>query len=120
MLEFFCGWRRKIGAAMLLRACALMTLWVRSSEPETLELFNGRFESRHGNLQRWNYTGRLLHRQNVTTNGVEHVQIVEVVRYESFVFRLPYCFIVIPLTLLSAYLLLINPRPKSKQQVTHA
>ena len=100
MREFFRGWRRKVGCFTLVMVCWLMaqTLLLREYNAELWEAFERSKESIDHEYKPdgtivWDYG-----------NGAIHV-----LRRFSFV---PYLAIVIPLTLLSAYLILSKPRTK--------
>jgi len=142
MLTFFHGWQRKMGAVTLLMACAFMVLWVRSRLVADFVKFSPVFEISHDlssndgefQLTIWNKlprkpqwrtmrierapdegadaasrwpieTGWIL---QVTADSPQYPKRGRVVIIQCWV-------IVIPLTLLSAYLLLSKPRPKLNQ-----
>jgi hypothetical protein len=104
MREFFWGWKRKCGVVTLLIACVFAAGWVRScTVDDVFHLFGLRFVSTLGAIER----------STVTFRGIGSGFALN----DVMVFwRVPYWSIVIPLTLLSAWLLLSNPRtvnPKS-------
>ncbi len=127
MGEFFRGWRRKAGLVTLAMALLLMAGWLRSyviqdvlsiNENRTLRLivsFNGHFNSFNGHLN-W---------ERLTPSVFLPTSSMPVVRWRSFPFNnpavwrnsrallwtVPYWAFVLPLTLLSAWLILIKPRP---------
>jgi len=102
MLAFFHGWRRKMGVATLVFGCVFMALWVRS-----YAVFDS-YEYR-SNTHLDSNAGALscvtdLYRYQLATRPSPIVH-----------WNIPYWSIVLPLTLLSAYLLLSKPRSKSNQ-----
>ena len=139
MREFFRGWRRKVGCVTLVMACVLMAGWVRSlqvieaislpgtlnkttllmSNPHVLTLIFGPeespadtgyfwFESRDENplddfadAWSWRFCGFGV--ADVHTDG-EFITV----------WMLPYWAFTIPLTLLSAYLIVWKPRQPPK------
>jgi len=101
MGDVFHDWRRKAGAITLVMACAIAGLWVRSyvAEDHFPSVFND-LRSRGGGIEEsvvfWRtsrYRGRSF--------AWEERQIH---------WRIPYGVVAIPLTLLSAGLLLARPR----------
>ena len=101
MREFFQGWRRKAGLATLAIALALTVGWVNSYSHG----FNVKVESVDGIVT----IDTLSIPEGVAING------------QYLCWYVPYWFIVLPLTLLSAWLLLIKPRPaKSAKESSHA
>ncbi len=135
MGKYFHGWRRKIGLVTLLLACVFVAGWVRSIFVHDVLLFwdgtqaLGLWGSQSGSLvwdtndnpdvQRWT-TPRW---QNwIASEGVHPFDNPEIKwqwRFCGFGFAsdgmtsriVPYWAIVIPLTLLAAWLLLSKPRP---------
>lgn len=99
MREFFNDWRRKAGCVALVMACVVAGMWLRSQ---------------------FYYDGVISWDNEVedtvySTNGSLHWSSVTREDLTIRTFRsLPYWSIVLPLTLLSAYLLLWKPRPKPK------
>ncbi|MDB5343331.1 MAG: hypothetical protein JWP89_1708 [Schlesneria sp.] len=124
-MQFFHGWRRKLGGVTLLIACVFMAIWGRSAfKGDYLRRERGPvshvFVSANGELKSlsWKSSGRLRGDEislglapgflsksyNATTEelGTSKVPFHE--------FRLQYWSITIPLTLLSAFLILSKPR----------
>jgi hypothetical protein len=115
MHTFFYDWRRKAGVITLVIACVLMGLWMRSIDVHD-ELWIGRhwFESKRGELD-W----RLFPLANPLEwrfHRIEPGPIGLVWKYSGpsyqEIVHISYCFIVLPLTLLSAYLILWKPRKR--------
>ena len=89
MREFFRGWRRKVGCVTLVMACALALNWAASYSTVNLpEDYYPDLESHHGNIEYTKFVGT---RREV-------------------VWQIPYSFVTVPLTLISAYLILRKPR----------
>ena len=103
MGDFFHGWRRKAGCITLLVACIFGTGWVRSFH------INDQFP-----FPSQNHTTFLLFVSKAGRLVGLYVAIVKRgspnVVSEDTVYDIPYWSIVIPLTLLSAYLLISKPR----------
>ena len=126
MGEFFKGWRRKAGLVTLGTACVLMVGWIRSRvmyDVMALSAF-GRFNVVESELGRilwlasdrdqsaWQQLGwRSLSLSDPRLNNLVHTEIV--MRYlgkHVWALGLPYWSLVLPLTLLSAWLILGKPR----------
>ena len=146
MREFFHGWRRKAGLVTLVMALVFVAGWVRSLSvaDEVATRINRTTliaSSLHGRVGLGHHVGDFprskMPRWNssqVDTNGFERdfviqwkscgVMIIEPRGLRSsptYILTVPYCYIVIPLTLLSAYLLLGKPRqstPKKPSDTT--
>ena len=109
MGKFFHGWRRKIGVVTLLMACMFAVGWVTS--------LSGRLPSERGvsiEIELWES------RIDVVFNQIEFVESDPHNLIGTWEFRripIPYWSIVIPLTLLSAFLLLSKPRPRKRAAV---
>jgi hypothetical protein len=102
MLEFFKPWRRKLGCITLVMACAFMAGWVRGQLVVT-QLFSVRATS----------DDFAFYQSALTRNGLifcKRIGSNHVVDYEWY-HTIPYWSVVLPLTILSAYLLLSKPRP---------
>lgn len=109
MAEFFRGWKRKLGIVALVAACVLSAGWVRSFEISDKYLVHTGetyfvFESSHGALgwQSLNQSPERLLGANWTGNNYhvsQHVGLNHV----------PYWSIVIPLIVLTIYLLFSKP-----------
>jgi hypothetical protein len=144
MREFFKGWRRKTGCVALVMACALAGEWMRASVTEDAYLLTPQhaivsgdgymtvvFTRRHGpqywymaftkrvdsgpggslkweQRWRWGVAGVGCGVDVLLVNGTEED--------EAKWCRIPYWGIILPLTLLSAYLILWKPRTKPKEQ----
>lgn len=120
MGDFFRGWRRKVGCALLILACVFAAGWVRSySDPDQIRL-QSRMSYVEGNVLR--SVSLYVELNEGSIQGVRRTT-----RYfgsgtgvseSSVLWSVPYWSIVDPLTLLSAWLLLSKPRkriPKSPQ-----
>jgi hypothetical protein len=127
MWSFFHGWRRKAGVATLVMACLSGGIWFRSTfKGDYLRRERGAisdvFISANGELKclSWKSSGRL--RGNDISLGIspgflskgynataDELGTSNVPFHE---FRLQYWSIAIPLTLLSAYLILWKPRKR--------
>ena len=125
MREVFKGWRRKVGVVTLVMALILMAAWLRSfAIRDTLRIptqeSSHYFRSVTGSLQ-WR-------RFDSTANGIAWRSYTPAEResaprwekwdwsdwmFEDYAWIIPYWSIVIPLTLLSAYLLLWKPRKRT-------
>lgn len=111
MREFFKGWRRKAGCALLMMAIASCSEWVRSFDAVDGVLFcigEAQYEafSATGNIHllRWRFHHGKSNSYYLATDRV---------RYGSTVWDcvLPHWCLTVPLTLLAAYLLLA-PTPE--------
>jgi hypothetical protein len=123
MREFFHGWRRKIGCLALVMACIVSVLWVRSLLIEDVVVFFNGFrhqtvDSLNGDVYwdsqiEWTFDPgwftwftydlrdpRLLEASLASWEGGESM-------------RIPYWSVAVPLTLLSAYLILWKPRRRT-------
>lgn len=119
MREFFHGWRRKVGVVTLLMALAATTLWVRSvylhdwvlllDDEVSVESVGGRIIVMHGRPH--NVVGELLN-WGSKTNEIDaaHTSYFMASRHR---FVVPHWPIAIPLTLISAYLILWKPRKRT-------
>jgi hypothetical protein len=140
MLGFFNGWRRKVGVLTLVMACMFAAGWLRSLHSR--EFIFIEFEIPFGGRifvhTSANQMDILLQRSTgwyfdfgevdpiVTLNSLDGVWFFDVEKIEEEIvdgvlqvapgYELRICFyaIVIPLTLLSAYLLLTKPRPTKR------
>ena len=137
MLGFLKGWRRKVGALTLVIACVFAAGWLRSLQSREFIFieFEIPFGGRIHAYTSANQMDILLQRSTgwyfdfgkvdpiVTLNSLDGVWFFDVEKIEEEIvdgvlqvapgYELRICFyaIVIPLTLLSAYLLLPKPRP---------
>jgi hypothetical protein len=136
MREFFHGWRWKVGVAMLVLACVFAAGWVRSlSTIDEIAMPIGRmteliFVSLNGRV--WiDWGGRYPHlpqkplwdsvRLSDTAKAATMAGGADELEHALRASLVPYWSIVIPLTLLSAYLLLSKPRVANRQnQRSHA
>lgn len=128
MREFFHGWRRKVGCVTLLVACAWMGVWIRTycvleqmyfqfgARQQGLWTFDGHiywlgWKRPAGQSQVWSYDAE--YQPVVTLDDVESNlrSLGNGSTFPEFVFWTFYpSMFVIPLILLSAYLLLWKPR----------
>jgi hypothetical protein len=139
MHTFFHGWRRKMGVGSLVMACVLMGMWMRSygirdvvwiyphrTTLHWLASSNGRFEwmtiqSLDGDLtgdihNRWRtypLTAPMLDARAPDANTTKRSKWAEPPTSDSRSLHIiPYWSLVLPLTLLSAYLILRKPRKR--------
>jgi len=136
MGELFHGWRRKLGVVTLVMACVLMAGWIRSEtigDDITFRLGKCGHEirserSRITSISTWVRDSRWLPENEWTTGFSPEVDSGSIWDRIGFLYNVcenndadsnlsfqrllmvPYWSIVIPLTLLSAYLLLGKPR----------
>ena len=105
MGEFFRGWRRKAGLATLAMALLLMAGWMRSYMNQEY-VYVHRTPSHYKIIS---YDGRLR-------------WVRDEMSYRQYeLWSVPYWSLVLPLTLLSAWLILIKPRPaKSAKESNRA
>lgn len=148
MRDLFKPWRRKIGAATLVMACVFAAGWVRSlSTLDFIRLPRGNCAVISGSQRFYVFFGSsvMYHMQRADTGNDMVVklfpsphEIIYLYDVDSLpapdqlgVYRsadatqplsrmIPYWSLVIPLTLLSACLLLSKRRPKLNQPVSHA
>ncbi len=122
MREIFHGWRRKAGVATLVMACAVMGMWVRSLYCRDVFYVGSTWGSFHLRSTDGGFK---------TEGGFNKLdrldpQIGWIFEWETYGFRpLTYVFgdyntvdyggIAIPLTLLSAYLILWKPRQQDSR-----
>jgi hypothetical protein len=106
MRDFFKGWRRKVGCVTLVMACAVATGWLRSMlTDDYIAAFNRTFCSSNGKF----YLGphfSLDWRYFAWDSGPGLIPSV------MAILGTHYSVVIVPLILLSAYLLLWKPRPK--------
>ena len=140
MLGFLKGWRRKVGALTLVIACVFAAGWLRSLQSREFIVieFEIPFGGRIHAYTSANQMDILLQRSTgwyfdfgkvdpiVTLNSLDGVWFFDVEKIEEEIvdgvlqvapgYELRICFyaIVIPLTLLSAYLLLTTSRPSKR------
>ncbi len=138
MREFFHGWRRKFGVVTLVIACALAGIWIRSRAVEDVAAFTisdrlHMITSSCGRLTWWacNGTGGPRHWLEWTADAIEqpvprdreHWVVAtyfvpgsdDPERNRVSYWTLRYYSIAIPITLLSAYLILWKPRKKDRR-----
>ena len=118
MGDFFKPWRRKIGIVTLMLACVFAAGWVRSQYKADVfimplnESSNGVISSRNGEIQwataEFNHIGKPYEPDGLT----------ELKNLPTVLRSVPYWPIVIPLTLLSAWLLLSKPRQSKSNTPT--
>jgi hypothetical protein len=127
MYTFFHGWRRKVGLVTLVMACLAAAMWVRSLRIEdfvdfAINLEEQRIVSSRGEIFWWAWTSGSREASetmdgilwNTEFNG-ELDMVNASVGFVRRRWRIAYWHATIPLTLLSAYLILWKPR---KQQPT--
>lgn len=105
MHDFFNGWRRKVGVATLVMACVFTAGWVRSYSPNNGFVFCGEWleSSRPGIVES-------------VVNAI-HVPSGECTRIVCWTISYP--IVVLPLTLLSASLLLSKRPPDKRVEAAH-
>ena len=131
MREFFKGWRRKAGCVALVVACAFTSLWVRSLSDGEIIATPLVIMSEHGTLYfGWNMRPFdrpiLLKRAFGFGNGDRiRTSLWAIGRVNGGVddmvnmwnlASIPHYLIVLPLTLLSAYLLPWQPRKRTESE----
>lgn len=104
MGEFFKPWRRKIGCVTLLLACAFTAAWVRCAFAPQMIQFS--IKSLDSDFIILSYRGILFGKTRDIktggiTTGVSGVRVGEI----------SFWYVIVPLTILSAFLLLRKPRP---------
>ena len=126
MRSFFHGWRRKAGVVSLLMACGLMVSWLRSYISE--ERFWIRMHDRchvithsHGRLEQISFDLAKDDGENIRSLGwfsQKHTgNLFPQWHFEPDYHVVAHWLVVLPLTLLSAYLILWKPRKaKSSRQ----
>ena len=140
MGDFFKGWRRKIGVVSLVMACVFMGGWVRSFVFGDYFQWNCGCCSTNGNLlitppdlseihwewPEWSVTNVSAAEEESTLNempwkwrfmGFGDGEFSIFFGAKIRVILLPYWSLVIPLTLISAFLLLIKPRKSNQKNV---
>ncbi|MBS0201248.1 MAG: hypothetical protein JSS49_00005 [Planctomycetes bacterium] len=123
MREFFKGWRRKVGVMTLVVACAVWGLWLRSKTdvqgpspfgyPEHIQIGNNRFQSFNGQFE-WYHESHVETLVFPASNG-EGTTTIAMTEINNPIFVVWYFFIVLSLTLLSAYLILWKPRIRKER-----
>ncbi|MDB5345769.1 MAG: hypothetical protein JWP89_4146 [Schlesneria sp.] len=138
MREFFSGWRRKVGCVTLVMACGFVGAWIKSRS--TVDLIHLNWKRSNvaiisgGESLRYTVGRRFQFLQTATLNGnsVRLIDDERPITGSSLVethcwpgaalfvqnsasdtserFAVPYWTITLPLTLLSAYLILWKPR----------
>jgi hypothetical protein len=99
MREFFRGWKRKAGCVTLLLACVFAAGWVRSQNSiDSFVISDFEFVSLNGRID----FGVLWRRVSIGIGEFPEYHAYKCVYYWS---------LVLPLTLLSAYLLVSKQRP---------
>ena len=132
MREFFQGWRRKTGCVALVMALALMGGWIKSgTRGDVVHVSTPRHNhmgfSAAGRLFWWSMTNesgvcRVFWHDKIPADALVSVLDKDRPTFQSqaslhFCERsLAYSNLAIPMTLLSAYLILWVPRPRSKEQ----
>lgn len=122
MGEYFRGWRRKLGLITLGLACALTLGWLRSCYKRDRIVFQD-YTSLIGikdRIENGKIAGLISEKQLISLTAWEAVESINNVKIGGWmmlfdhapVYSVPYWQITIPITLLSAYLLLSKPRQK--------
>lgn len=123
MREFFKGWRRKAGCVTLALACFLMGGWNRSLVTSDTFIFGDGFVTLSKGSIEWM---RLVHEDNTPietpkTDAPAEVTIAVISggvkignpNLKVISYTIPYWSLTIPMTVLSAYLLLWKPRKRT-------
>lgn len=132
MREFFKGWRRKVGCVALLMAVAVFGIWMRSrivlddilftfgDRQISIASFGGcclwwSWSRRDGDVSRNSWTAIPLNQLDEDELLRTHEEIREELQQrQPMELAIFYLLLVLPLTLLSAYLILWNPRPNRR------
>jgi len=101
-MGYFKPWRRKIGMITLVLACLSAAGWARSISVEDVFSFGGR--------QLRSHSGLIEEFVDTSIDLTDFFGQIRTTRVRVTYWRVPYWSIVVPLTLLSAYLLLSKPR----------
>ena len=122
MRKFFHGWRQKMGCVTLVMACVLASSWVRSYVAQELVWFRRQeiaHQLRHDNgVLRWQWD---LMNDDEPMLGCESYEFTNTFhgheggrqwRFSTASITAPHWALVLPLTILSAYLLLWKPRKR--------
>jgi hypothetical protein len=126
MREFFRGWRRKAGAVPLMMACVLTVPWMRSYITSDLIIFAMRDRqhvvwSKSGQfrwysedvMMQWAYPRKWIRDYDpLTSRSLFPTVAMANPDDDPFEISVPYWWFVLPLTILSAYLILWKPRKK--------
>jgi hypothetical protein len=123
MREFFKPRRRKIGVMTLVLACAFAAGWVRSfsiSEWVIFEDVHLIITSQFGRIQ-WNKYGWEVSDGPIQFGSCD-VRLIppeyETSEYRNYNQEIPYALLVLPLSILSAWVLLRKPRPAKPKPAT--
>ncbi|WP_397569543.1 hypothetical protein [Schlesneria sp. T3-172] len=102
---FFRGWRRKLGLLTLVMACVFMVGWVRSHADyaESVDLSLIQIVSSNGSLEIYDPKGFRTETLELADGRVELVE------QNLPLFEIDYIVVVIPLTVLTSWLMLSNP-----------
>ena len=126
MREFFSGWRRKIGVATLIGACILAGMWARSlvvshhlfvgpaNRLYQVRLFRGSMAYARIDAPDWPGPAPLIWEYDEEPYELIYILLGEW-EFDSFTWTIPLYAFIVPLTILSAYLIVWKPR---KQQPT--
>ena len=124
MGEFFKGWRRKAGLVTLAMACVLTVMWMRSRRVfDVVEFTNGSQQHQIASASAKLYWGA-WEESDISAHGrnqwysidlaffkhPEEIAYLQLDAYANFDWTIPYWSLVLPLTLLSAWLILGKPR----------
>ena len=126
MREILKGWRRKAGVVTLAMACALMSLWFRSQSRYDMIAFSTTFVGHHGQeLESVNGCLTWSRRRQTMTDTFEYdsgllsptsgaVGFGDGIEDAGQSWFVPYLAVAVPMTLLSAFLILWKPRKASR------
>ena len=128
MREFFHGWRRKAGCFTLTMALALSSMWLRSSFVfDILDITPSEQRCQIASACGMIFAA-VWHEDNPSyrRNGWQRIELsglndpeatIEVALYswQNFDWHIPYRSLILPLTLLSAYLILWKPRKRERR-----
>jgi hypothetical protein len=114
MREFFHGWRRKAGSATLVLACLLATAWIRSSfTGDYVTLVIGKTKlailSQEGTISVGVFRASGENPQDAPQTGWWTVKLPPTtIKFVHYGYGFPYWGLIVPLSLLSAWLLIWN------------
>ena len=118
MGELFKGWRRKAGLVMLALAMLLMVGWMRSAViQDLLRISHVDFESFNGCIS-WLRLDQGTFRHLVGWRSHPRDVAFSLREFDSSCWRVPYWSLVLPLTLLSAWLILGKTKGGGRFQLT--
>jgi hypothetical protein len=103
MDEFFCSWQRKVGCVTLFLACVLSSLWIRSYERDQFGAADFMIFGA-SDWSCWTLYSR--------SGFLELARPEETAGANSFLLRIPHAILAIPLTIVSAWLVVSKNQKK--------